>query len=79
MDTGSWLPADGFIQVEYKHWTLLKSSLCSCLDYAALSLRWVTGNYSDNWGFCKQSSSLALLLNLWNRVLAEMQAGMSAQ
>lgn len=19
MDTGSWLPADGFIQVEYKH------------------------------------------------------------
>lgn len=39
MDTGSWLPADGVIQVEYKHRTLLKSSVCSCLDYAALSLR----------------------------------------
>lgn len=39
MDVGSWLPADGFIQVECKHRALPESSLCPCVDHAALSLR----------------------------------------
>lgn len=84
MDLGSWLSADGFIQVEYKHWTLLKSNLCPCLDYAALSLRWVTRNYYSNalariLLSCKQSYLLPLLISLYNGVLAKMQADFSAQ